>query len=219
MPTTGDRSRLLAVSDIHGHQEGLLALLGQANYDPQRDRLFLLGDYIDTDPSTWGTLSTIYDLTKAGAQALPGNLELRLLDTCPNEVPASIRQWLHTLPPYSKEGDFLFVHAGFRPGLPLERQTMRDMTEIREAFWGQPPSGEQTVVFGHTPTYKLGAAPGAVWLADRRLGIDTGAKHGLRLTLVDLSGNLTYSCSTASVGQYGDFCREPLPELRARRCL
>lgn len=220
MPTSVNRSRLLAISDIHGHGEGLLLLLRKADYDPFKDRLILLGDYIDDDPSTWSTLDTIRDLTIRGAKALPGNMEAGLLGRKRRSgVPPSVLQWLTELPAYLVADGCLFVHAGIRPGLPLERQTFRDMTEIREEFWRHAPDCGLTVIFGHTPTFKLGAAPGSLWFAERRIGIDTGAKHGQRLTLLDVRGGIAYSCSTSPACLYGDFRADSIPTAYMRRCL
>jgi len=208
--TTDHSPRLLAVSDIHGHGEGLLLLLREAGYDPRRDRLFLLGDYVDADPSTRSTLEIVHSLARQGAVALPGNLEVQLLRNDWTDAPGDVRAWLGSLPYYATEDEFLFVHAGIRRGLPPERQSIADMTEIREEFWAHAPEAGRTVVFGHTPTFKLGAEPGSLWLAPGRIGIDTGAKHGHRLTLLDLRGDVAYSCSTAPANRYGDVRSEPV---------
>ncbi|MGG6310256.1 metallophosphoesterase [Paenibacillus macerans] len=214
MNITHNPPRLLAVSDIHGHSGGLELLLAEAGYSPQRDRLVLLGDYINADPYTWGTLDLIQRLTEGGATALLGNLEVSLLrktnGTAERLVPADRLDWLSALPYYAIVDDWLFVHAGLRPGVPLDRQTPDDLTGIRDEFWSAVPDCGYAVVFGHTPTFKLGAGPGDVWSAAGRLGIDTGAKHGQRLTLLDLSGKLAYSCSTSPANLYGDVRRHTL---------
>jgi len=212
--------RLLAVSDIHGHGEGLDLLLREAGYDPDRDQLILGGDYIDTDPDTWNILDRIIELTNEGAIALPGNHELKLLALQPSvrlQIESKL-DWLRDLPPCAETSGFLFVHAGFRPGIPLERQTLRDMIEIREPFWtsseqdfnGNDRIAGRTIVFGHTPTFKLGTAPGSVWTRPGKIAIDTGAKHGLRLTLIDLTNAITYSCSTAPERLYQDIRRRKI---------
>jgi len=214
MNTSDDLSRLLAISDIHGHADGLLRLLAAADYDAEQDRLVLLGDYINADPSTWGTLELVQQLTEGGATALLGNLEVSLLQRVNGDadsfLPVDRLSWLRELPYYTELDDWLFVHAGIRPGVPLHQQTAEDMTGIREAFWSAVPDVERTIVFGHTPTFKLGVEPGAVWQAAGRLGIDTGAKHGHRLTLLDISGGMTYSCSTSSANLYEDLRRESI---------
>lgn len=220
MNTSDDLPRLLAISDIHGHADGLLRLLAAADYDAEQDLLVLLGDYVNADPSTWGTLELVQQLTEGGATALLGNLEVSLLqhadDDADSYLPEDRLSWLRGLPYYTVLDDWLFVHAGIRPGVPLHQQTAKDMTGIREAFWSAVPDGSRTIVFGHTPTFKLGAEPGAIWQAAGRLGIDTGAKHGHRLTLIDISGGMAYSCSTSSANLYEDVRRESI-RLQVRK--
>lgn len=197
--------RLLAISDIHGHEDGLLQLLDAAGYKAGKDRLVLLGDYVNEEPNSWDTLRTIKRLADQGAVALPGNTDLTVanLGEAPTHL-APLLGWLKSLPPYWIADGYLFVHAGIRPGIPLDRQPLRDLTEIREAFWKEKVEVPYTVVFGHTPTYKLGAEIGRIWCGDRRIGIDTGAKHGQRLTLLDVGERLSYSCSTSPLNLYRD---------------
>jgi len=78
-------------------------------------------------------------------------------------------------------GDYLFVHAGVRPGLPLEAQTEADLIWIRAPFldWTEPFG--KMVVHGHTP----GDAP---VMRANRIGIDTGACFTNRLTALRLEG-------------------------------
>ncbi|WNS46680.1 metallophosphoesterase [Paenibacillus sp. MMS20-IR301] len=227
MPHTPQKTnRLLAVSDIHGHAAGLEQLLDAAGYDPLTDRLMLLGDYIDEDPQSRMTLKLIRDLTLEGAVALPGNMETRLLkelkeaETMEAVLPEELRleaalleEWLEQLPPYAEADGYLFVHAGFRPGVPLNRQTLLDMTEIRQDFWAGalPTFIDNGIVFGHTPTFKLGGTAGRVWRQSGRIGIDTGAKHGFRLTLLDVHNAIAYSCiAEPSRQRYEDFRADAL---------
>lgn len=169
----------------------------------------LLGDYINAaDQATWGALDVVKQLTRQGALALPGNQELKLLAMAADETFIGLEQWvqpwLESLPLYLIEGGYLFVHAGIRPGVPLDLQSAKDMTEIREPFLQAAHDLNYTVVFGHTPTFKLGCDPGDLWFGQGRIGIDTGAKHDGRLTLLDLSSKLSYSCSTAPDTLYRD---------------
>ncbi|QHW32506.1 serine/threonine protein phosphatase [Paenibacillus rhizovicinus] len=199
------RPRLLAISDIHGCEDSLKKLLASANYDPARDRLMLLGDYIDAgNPGTYGTLDYIRTLVEQGAHALPGNHELKLLRRLEDAPPSGAEAdqwrswagWIRSLPGYRLEDEYLFVHAGIRPGIGLDAQTLIDLTEIRDDFLNPPLGSEFTVVFGHTPTFRLGAQPGKLWFGDGKIGIDTGAKHGQRLTLLDVHARIGYWCAT-----------------------
>ncbi|WP_052350475.1 metallophosphoesterase [Paenibacillus gorillae] len=204
-------SRQFVISDIHGHVEGMEKLLQGAGYQPGKDKLALLGDYIDADPVTWESLTYVKKLCDEGAVALAGNMEVELLalsaerDSRKAQKVITEQEFIESLPFFAQSGSYLYVHAGIRPGIRLNRQSQTDLTTIREPFWGGDFDFPANIVFGHTPTHKMGAAPGELWHAPGRLGIDTGAKHGHRLTLVDLSGQMAYSCSTASNSLYGDF--------------
>jgi serine/threonine protein phosphatase 1 len=78
-------------------------------------------------------------------------------------------------------GDYLFVHAGVRPGVPLDRQDPFDLIWIREPFLSFEGDLPQIVVHGHTPV----AAPA---VRPHRIGIDTGACFGGVLTCLVLEG-------------------------------
>lgn len=229
MTKVAGAKRLLVISDIHGHKQGLMWLLQEARYNPDYDRLLLLGDYIDADnPVSWDTLDIIRELVEQGAEAIPGNQELKLASISKRSrrgsVPSKLRhyaKWIHTLPLYIVAEQYLFVHAGIRPGLPLTQQTVRDLTEIREPFFtfpanelasiidnddsNHPEPSWRKIMFGHTPTFKLGAVPGEIWRDDRRVGIDTGSKHGYRLTLLEVDSFTAYSCATEPGYRSSDF--------------
>jgi len=79
-------------------------------------------------------------------------------------------------------GDYAFVHAGVRPGVPLEKQMVDDLLFIREDFIGRPHQLPQRVVFGHT------ILPEPL-LADDRIGLDTGAFQTGVLTAVRLESD------------------------------
>ena len=78
--------------------------------------------------------------------------------------------------------DYLFVHAGVRPGVPLDHLSRRDLLWIREPFLSSRERFGAIVVHGHTPT----ADP---VLRANRIGIDTGAGRGGRLTCAVLEAD------------------------------
>lgn len=79
------------------------------------------------------------------------------------------------------EGDYLFVHAGIRPGVALDEQAAEDLLWIREPFLGSRADHGKVVVHGHTP------AESPVRRRNR-IGIDTGACYGGVLTALVLEG-------------------------------
>jgi serine/threonine protein phosphatase 1 len=86
-------------------------------------------------------------------------------------------------------GDYLFVHAGVRPGVALEQQKSSDLCWIREDFLNHRDSFGRMVVHGHSITE-------AVDLRSNRIGIDTGAFASDRLTAIGLEGRERWFLST-----------------------
>lgn len=80
---------------------------------------------------------------------------------------------------YYETEDYLFVHAGLRPGLPLEKQSVEDMIWIRHEFYLSSHVLNKTVIYGHT-------AFGEPRINERMIGIDTGAVYGRKLTCLEL---------------------------------
>jgi len=76
-------------------------------------------------------------------------------------------------------GDYLFVHAGVRPGVPLGAQSEADLIWIRDPFLDHAGPFDKIVVHGHTPTKQPVTRP-------NRIGIDTGAVFTGRLTALRL---------------------------------
>src|SRR5438093_520815 len=66
-------------------------------------------------------------------------------------LPPAHLEFLEGLLPWTIADRFLLVHAGIRPGRPLEQQVSEDVLWIREEFIHQPHDLPHTVVFGHTP--------------------------------------------------------------------
>jgi serine/threonine protein phosphatase 1 len=74
-------------------------------------------------------------------------------------------------------GDFLFVHAGIRPGIPLKQQDPHDLIWIREDFLTAEQQHDKIVVHGHTPVLHPD-------IRHNRINIDTGAWRSGVLTCV-----------------------------------
>ncbi|MFO1060406.1 MAG: metallophosphoesterase [Dongiaceae bacterium] len=96
-------------------------------------------------------------------------------------LPARHLDFLRGLRLQHRAGDYLFVHAGIRPGLALERQRRDDLLWIREPFLGSQADHGVTVVHGHT----ISAEPER---HGQRIGIDTGAYATGRLTALVVEG-------------------------------
>lgn len=98
--------------------------------------------------------------------------------------PAVARDQIHflrDLPVTHSAGGYLFVHAGIRPGVPLDAQGREDLLWIREPFLSFDGDLGWVVVHGHTPV----SAP---LVRANRIDIDTGAYLGGDLTCAILEG-------------------------------
>lgn len=98
-----------------------------------------------------------------------------------HKVTAGERTFLETLELSLPIGDYYFAHAGARPGVPLDRQSERDLMWIRNSFLDDDAAFEKVVVHGHTPTREVHAD-------HRRIGVDTKAYASGVLTALRLEG-------------------------------
>lgn len=143
-----------------------------------------------TDGDAWmmnGGLETLnsYGVTPKGAFFDPGELESlrRALEAA---VPETHLDFLTHLALYHIEGNYLFVHAGIRPGVALADQNEHDLIWIRDGFldyegsFGGDPG--LIVVHGHSVRSKPE-------IRDNRIGIDTGAGYSGRLTALVLEAD------------------------------
>ena len=94
-------------------------------------------------------------------------------------IPAAHIDLLRNLPLMHQQGGYVFVHAGLRPGVELERQSAEDMLWIREPFLSFKGEVPAVAVHGHTPARD-------VTKRAHRIGIDTGAVMGGTLSCVVL---------------------------------
>ena len=161
---------------------------------PGFERVFLMGNHEDfllhfleaaNSMSAWfynGGVQTLesYDVDPRGHDAWmadPGELR----DEFRSRLPPAHVGFFEALDLYRIEGDYLFVHAGLRPGRKLEDQSRADLLWIREAFIHSSADHGHIVVHGHTPCEAVEVRP-------NRIGIDTGAVYGGKLTALVLEG-------------------------------
>jgi serine/threonine protein phosphatase 1 len=100
-------------------------------------------------------------------------------------VPEDHMEFFTTLLPYYETENYIFVHAGLRPGISLAEQAAEDLIWIRYEFIRSSYDFGKTVVFGHTPLLEP--------LIERnKIGIDTGAVYGGLLTCIELPAKKIY---------------------------
>ncbi len=88
-----------------------------------------------------------------------------------SKVPVAHREFLANLPLWHREGDMIFVHAGIRPGFPMDAQDEEDLMWIRDDFLWHLNDHEALIVHGHTPVDEPTHY-------GNRVNIDTGAGWG-----------------------------------------
>jgi len=194
-------SRTVVVGDIHGCYEELLALVRSVGLK-ESDRLISVGDLVTKGPQSREVLELF--MTDARFSAVIGNHDRALLEYWKGErkkkklKPAQKRcakelkegrdvfaEFFDSLPGYIDLGSHVVVHAGLRPGVPLDEQTLDDLTalrtlgpdrESREGVpWYEVYDGARVALFGHWPS----AAPRR---GPRAIGLDTGCVYGYKLT-------------------------------------
>ena len=149
------------------HEEVLLRILGG---DAQ-----LVGDWL-----RFGGAECLlsYGADPAAIRSLPPG---QAVDAIRSAIPPAHAEFLRTFDDTFRAGDYLFVHAGIRPGLPLAEQVPADLRWIREPFLSDGTDHGFVVIHGHTIRAQVDERP-------NRVGIDTGAyRHGL-LTALGLEG-------------------------------
>jgi serine/threonine protein phosphatase 1 len=161
------------------HEEALLAFLDDANFGPtwcENGGAQTLSSYGVTPPKLRIAADEWGKARDAFAQALP-----------PEHLDLLVRLELTAV-----YGDYVFVHAGLRPGVPLNAQRERDLLWIRNDFLNAPGPFDKIVVHGHTPAEEA-------FMGAHRIGIDTGAYATGVLTAVRLrDGDRRFIQSTAA---------------------
>jgi serine/threonine protein phosphatase 1 len=202
-------NKIFVVGDIHGCFDKLYALMDKIPIDYARDQLIFIGDYIDRGPSSVDVVNYLVNFKELfpGTIFLKGNHEDMLqnyldgsdrftymlnggqqtLDEYLNRsndpeafpIPSEHLEFFNSLRLYYQTEDYIFVHAGLREKVPLESQEQTDLLWIRDEFIHSDFNFGKRVIFGHTPFKEP-------LLQSNKIGIDTGAVYGNRLTCVQL---------------------------------
>ena len=113
----------------------------------------------------------------------------QLLTLAQARVPEKHRAFLRSFEKWIELGDYLFVHAGIRPGVELDEQKQSDLCWIRDDFLSHREGFGKMVIHGHSITEDIDEQP-------NRIGIDTGAFASGRLTAIGLEGADRWFLST-----------------------
>lgn len=201
--------KIFAIGDIHGCFDKLLSLMAQLRVNKERDTLIFLGDYIDRGPQSMDVVDYLIRLSQHGYQAvfLKGNHEAMFQDYLKGRdkftflingggetlgnymqnidrsndfvIPPSHTEFFKSLRLYYETDSYIFVHAGLAPKVPLQQQREKDLLWIRDSFIHSACDFGKIVIFGHTPFQRP-------FVTKNKIGIDTGAVYGNKLTCVEL---------------------------------
>jgi serine/threonine protein phosphatase 1 len=180
----GPHSRQVIEHLSHGIASGQDWVVLKGNHDSLFTRF--LNDPHDRDPGLRAELSWLHPkiggATTLGSYGVPNAADRPLAPVHAEAllaVPADHRRFLETRPTWHRQGGAVFVHAGIRPGVPLERQKEADLLWIRREFLEDPRDHGALIVHGHT-------ALAAAQHYGNRLNIDSGAAYGGPLSAVVL---------------------------------
>jgi serine/threonine protein phosphatase 1 len=172
------------------------------NYRPSyATPVFLGGNHEDVllrvlrgDPgllSAWlklggGECAASYGLDSA---ALGGIDERAAIDRIRAAIPPSHRNFMERCADTFRFGDYLFVHAGIRPGVPFDQQEPSDLRWIREPFLSDTQEHGLVIVHGHSivPSYEE---------RGNRIAIDTGAYRSGILTALAIEDENRWQLTT-----------------------
>jgi serine/threonine protein phosphatase 1 len=136
---------------------------------------FLRNPAILADWRRLGGLETLMSYGLKPSMKADVTEQLELAKALAASLPKHHRQFLRNLSNSFSCGDFFFVHAGVKPGIPLEQQREEDLLWIRDDFLLCEHGFGKIVVHGHTPVLEPDMRP-------NRINIDTGAYATGRLT-------------------------------------
>src|SRR6476469_3134406 len=199
--------RAYVVGDIHGRLDLLEDVLAKIHAELQhrpaeKTLLVFVGDLIDRGPASAHVLERLRTYRREGIRPvfLLGNHEEVLLRILQGDSQL-ITKWrwfggsecLQSYVDSCRFGDYLFVHAGIRPGGELDQQRQADLRWIREPFLLDETDHGFVVVHGHTIARSVQERP-------NRIGIDTGAYRTGVLTALVIEGSHRGSIQTAPEG-------------------
>ncbi|MGE5466104.1 MAG: symmetrical bis(5'-nucleosyl)-tetraphosphatase [Ignavibacteria bacterium] len=155
-----------AIGDIQGCYDDLRRLLDHVGFDPDRDRVWFVGDLVNRGPQSLEVLRFVRGLGDA-AVVVPGNHDLHLVmqadgfgkanreDTLAPVLSApdcgDLMAWLRSRPLFHVEGEYAMVHAGLLPQWTVaQAQALSD--EVAAALCGPGYRDFLANMWGSEPT-------------------------------------------------------------------
>ena len=164
---------LLAVRLVQNH-----AICLRGNHEA------LMEEFLFDNPASldgWLQLGGLATLASYGIKPNRNQTAEDVQDALRAALPTTHQLFLRCLRNNIRCGDFLFVHAGIRPGVPLDAQDPSDLMWIRDEILNSTKDHGLYVVHGHTPVPHVD-------IRDNRVNIDTGAWRSGTLTCIAIEG-------------------------------
>jgi serine/threonine protein phosphatase 1 len=185
--------RTIAIGDIHGCSAALAAVLDAIRPGPE-DTLVPLGDYINRGPDSPVVLDLLLSLSERCRlvpllgnheemllSALRLSAELGCIGSAEEAIPDRHLAFLRGCHPFHETDTHLFVHAGYDPDLPMDRQPGNRLRwEFLDPDVARPHCSGKVAIVGHTE--QLG---GEVLDLGFLKCIDTGCHAGGWLTALE----------------------------------
>lgn len=150
---------------------------------------FLIGNHeaamleaMDGQAQGWLTYGGVQTLESYGVNNKKLFRASSIREVIEENVPEAHLDFLRSLKLKTRIGNYLFVHAGVRPGVAIKDQEARDLLWIRDEFLKSKKDHGVIVVHGHT----IAAEPQH---RKNRIGVDTGCYSSGTLTAVRLEGD------------------------------
>ncbi len=178
----GEHSREVIDLLLDRPLEGFEAVYLKGNHD-HSFLTFLDDESVGPGWFVYGGDATIRSYGASAPASMPLNQRLAYVQQALRRtVPEPHRVFLERLQLSRSIGDYLFVHAGIRPGCPLDEQAPEDLLWIRDEFLASRADHGKVVVHGHSMSRRP-------QVRRNRIGIDTGAYRSDVLTCLVLNGS------------------------------
>ncbi len=218
--------RLLAIGDSHGCYDSLYVIVNEIIKLTKKDKLIMLGDYIDRGPDSKEVLDFIMRLHSEGYDIIPlkGNHEDMMLNahsslldnfnwmrnggdetlrsfgvSSVKEIDMRYMNFVSAMPFYHIVNNFIFVHGGFNDDIEDPFEDTYSMIWERRYEYHSPVFKGKTIVHGHRP-HSLSELKEQLRESPSVINIDTGCVYGKDYGLGDLTAIDLLNMKLYSVG-------------------
>lgn len=192
-------SRTIIFGDIHGCLDEWRELLKKISPNKD-DQLISVGDLICKGPYSRKTLD--FAMSLPNLKCIMGNHELHFLQAWDSKKLGNLSKdyqkhaledlgdkldyymkWISSWPGYIETSEYLVVHGGLRPEIPLKKQSLADLCNLRNLEDGTPwhahYQSPKPIIYGHWARQGL-------CVKENSIGLDSGCVYGKKLSAVIL---------------------------------